>query len=176
MPSGIPGSLHSQSRLQALPQHSILVHRSAFNAAIKLLVACQSLESTRKRAACSEVEERRFSAASKEHREERGFSPGDLHGKLCGNPPWPASGRAVAPAASALAKGKGMDGRPTHFGTQSYSRSAFRCLEKSPYCAAICRLVRKSTPDTNFVNRVFAVPNSPPGRFPQPSTKELQFL
>jgi len=102
------------------------------------------------------VKERRFSAASKEPREERGFSPRDLHGKLCRNRPWQAGGRAVAPMASALPEER--NGRQTHsFRNSILLAVRISVLEKLPYCAAICRLVRECMPDTTFVNRVFAV-------------------
>jgi hypothetical protein len=41
---------------------------------------------------------------------------------------------------------------PTHFGTQSYSGTACRCLRlspSSPYRAAICRLARSLHPNSN---------------------------
>jgi hypothetical protein len=150
MPSGQPGSWghNATARRKSRLSGTGLTEPS--------LGRNRALESARKRAACSDVKERRFSAASKEPREERGFSPRDLHGKLCRNRPWQAGGRAVAPMASALPEER--NGRQTHsFRNSILLAVRISVLEKLPYCAAICRLVRECMPDTTFVNRVFAV-------------------
>jgi len=173
MPSGQPGSWghNATARRKSRLSGTGLTEPS--------LGRNRALESARKRAACSDVKERRFSAASKEPREERGFSPRDLHGKLCRNRPWQAGDRAVAPMASALPEERNE--RQTHsFRNSILLAVRISVLGKTSLLCSDLPSSQKVYARYKFCESGICCiathewghyPKSTPGLFPQPSRK-----